>query len=80
MELSQLLPLLIGGGGLAALIFGALRFNRQDAGEVVTQAKDVMASMRELIDELQADRDRLQGLLDTCRRERDEFREKAAGR
>lgn len=59
MEFADALPWLIGTGGVAALIFGALKFNRQDAGEAVLQAREVIASLRELIDEINEDRDRL---------------------
>jgi len=62
-----LLPALTAAAGLAAAVFTALRFNREDATAVVNQQKEVLGSMRSLNEELQA-------ALDRVRAERDELR------
>jgi hypothetical protein len=66
MDWQFLLPILIGTGGLAALIFGALRFQREDASAIVTQARDVIGSMKELVEELES-------ALDRCRKDRTRY-------
>lgn len=67
---SSLVPLIIsvvvavaGSGGI---VFGALRYNRDEAGRVVTQQTAVLESMRGLNDELQS-------ALDRVRLERDDL-------
>lgn len=50
-------------GGVVGLIYAALRFQREDAGAVVTQSKDILAAMRDLNDELAA-------ALEACRADR----------
>jgi hypothetical protein len=57
------LPTALGIIGLAALVFVALRFNREDAGATVTQYGDVVRGMRDLLDERAI-------ALDRCRAER----------
>lgn len=47
-----LLPALTVAGGLAAAIFTALRFNRDDATAIVAQQHQVLDSMKSLNDEL----------------------------
>jgi uncharacterized coiled-coil DUF342 family protein len=65
--LEILLPSMTAVAGLAAAIFAALRFNREDATAVVNQQKEVLGSMRSLNEELQS-------ALDRARSERDELR------
>ena len=65
--LDVLLPALTAAAGLAAAVFTALRFNRDDATAVVNQQREVLGSMRSLNEELQA-------ALDRARAERDELR------
>lgn len=74
MDFSALLPWLIGSGGLAAIIFGALRFRREDAGMIVTQARDVMASMKDLVDELEEGLVRCRAEVKRVRADRDRYR------
>ena len=47
-----ILPALTVSGGLAAAIFTALRFNRDDATAIVGQQRQVLDSMKALNDEL----------------------------
>jgi hypothetical protein len=53
-----ILPALTVSGGLAAAIFTALRFNRDDATAVVNQQKTLLDGMRDLNQELQEALDR----------------------
>lgn len=60
---TNLIPIIIavvvavaGSGGV---VFGALRYNRDEAGRVVTQQTAVLESMRILNDELQSALDRV---------------------
>lgn len=53
-------------GALGALIFGALRFNREDAKSVVDQQSTLLGNMQALNDELQ-------GALDRCTARRAEL-------
>jgi hypothetical protein len=52
--LPVLLSVLIALAGTGGIVFGALRYNRDEAGKVVTQQAQVLADMKLLNDELQA--------------------------
>ena len=52
ITVDYILPALTVSGGLAAAIFTALRFNRDDATAIVNQQKQVLDSMKALNDEL----------------------------
>jgi predicted phage gp36 major capsid-like protein len=64
-----ILPALTVSGGLAAAIFTALRFNRDDATAIVGQQRQVLDSMKALNDELGE-------ALDRVRQEAVELRER----
>jgi chromosome segregation ATPase len=64
---------LIGSGGI---VWGALRYNREEAGKIVVQQTAVLTDMRGLNDELQealtrtrTERDELRGEVRKCREE-----------
>lgn len=52
LTIDVVLPALTVSGGLAAAIFTALRFNRDDATAIVGQQRQVLDSMKALNDEL----------------------------
>jgi predicted phage gp36 major capsid-like protein len=52
VAVDAILPALTVSGGLAAAIFTALRFNRDDATAIVGQQRQVLDSMKALNDEL----------------------------
>lgn len=58
VALDVLLPALTVAGGTAAVVFTALRFNRDDATAVVNQQKTLLDGMRDLNAELQGALDR----------------------
>lgn len=60
-------------GGLAAAVYAALRFNREDAGQVVEQQSTVVGDMEKLNVHLREEIDRLQMMLDKVRTRRDEL-------
>ena len=52
IELTTLLPLVIGIVGLAGVIFTALKYNRDDTTAVVNQQNTIVNEMKTLNDEL----------------------------
>ncbi len=79
-DLSSTLPVLLAAivtlAGSGGIVFGALRYNRDEAGKIVGQQASVLSDMRGLIDELQealvrtrTERDELLGEVRGCREE-----------
>lgn len=66
MTLPIVLGLIVAVAGSGGLVFGALRYNREEAGKVIAQHGQILADMRVLNDELQA-------ALNRTRTERDEL-------
>ncbi len=56
-------------GGLLTAVFGALKFNRGDAGETVAQFKEVLEGMRALLEETQKENERSVKLISGLREE-----------
>lgn len=53
-----IVPVLTVCAGLGALVFAALRFNREDASSVVSQQSTLLSDMRAMLDEKQEELDR----------------------
>lgn len=68
---------LVGSGGI---VFGALRYNRDEAGKVVTQQTNVLTDMRGLNDELVEALARLREERDDLRRQLAECTGESGGR
>jgi hypothetical protein len=71
LELSTILPLVIGLVGLAGVIFTALKYNRDDTTSVIGQQDTILNEMKTLNDELRTTTSEL-------RTERDGLREQVA--
>lgn len=61
------LTFLIGSSGFLGLLFGLLRYNREEAGKIVSQSSQVLADMIKLNDELKES-------LNEAKKERDELK------
>lgn len=55
--------LVVAFGGLLTAVFGALKFNRADAGETVGQFQTVLEGMRALLEETQKENQRSTALV-----------------
>lgn len=71
---SQVLGTALGIIGLAALVFTALRFRREDTGQLVEQSTKLVSGMETITKELRAERDNAKTERDEAKRERDEAR------
>lgn len=68
------LPIIIGSGGLAGLIFTAMRYGRDDTSQVINQQAQITAEMKTLNDELRTTAERLRKERDACLTEVDRLR------
>lgn len=78
--LPVIISLVVGLVGSGGIVFGALRYNRDEAGKIVTQQTNVLTDMRGLNDELneslgrmRAERDELIKEVGTCKSETQEL-------
>lgn len=78
MDPIALVPFIGLFGGLAAAVYAALRFNREDAGQTVQQQSTIVDDAVKLAEHLQVEVNRLQDMLDKVRAHRDRLEKELA--
>ena len=76
LTIPALVTIVGGFVSFGAFVFGALKYNREEAGKIVTQQTNVLTDMRALNDELVEHIARLREERDSLREQRDDLRTK----